>query len=153
MKKLLVLISAILISFSGYTREPNVSWLETSHNKLDCKKIHLGFQNARIVLASGEKKTIPINLINSYSLEGKVFTNLPVYKNGKPTGQMKFLELVKTQGELSLYKLEEPDSGSTLMDAKIFSYFLYNGDKMHLALDEKSLPNICKEFGVNYHYQ
>jgi hypothetical protein len=150
MKKLLVLISVILISFSGYSRDLGVSWLEVSHSRLDCQKIRFGYNHARIVLANGEKKTVPIDLINSYAVNGKVFNKLPVYKEGKQTGQMKFMELIKTVGELSLYKLEEPDNGSTLMDAKIYSYFLYNGDKLHLALDEKTLPNICLHFGLTY---
>jgi hypothetical protein len=153
MKKLWVLISVILISFSGFTRDVGVSWVEVSHSRLDCQKIHFGLNNARIVLTNGEKKTVPIALIKSYAVNGKVFVKLPVYKEGIQNGQMKFMELIKTEGELSLYQLEEPDYTSTLMDAKIYSLFLYNGDKLYLALDEKTLPNICHMFGINYHFQ
>ena len=150
MKKLLVLISVVLISFSGFTRDLGVSWLEVSHSRLDCKKIHLGYNNARIVLANGEKKIVPIAIINSYAVNGKVFNKLPVYKEGKQTGEMKFMELIKTVGEMNLYKFEEPDNGSTLMDAKIYNYFLFSGDKYLLTVDEKSLPNICNVFGLTY---
>jgi hypothetical protein len=153
MKKLLILISVIMFSFYDYARVMDVSWFETGNSKLNCKRIHIGDKNARVLFANGEKKTIPINLINAYSQNGKVFTKLPVCRDGKTKCRMQFMELIKKVGELSLYKLEEPDLGLTMPNAKLYSYFLYNGDKMHLALDEKSLPNICRVFRISYHYQ
>jgi len=62
---------------------------------------------------------------------------------------MVFMELVKTVGDLSLYKLEIEDMGSPSSKFKIYCYFLYNGKKLHLALDETTLPNICKHFEVD----
>jgi hypothetical protein len=132
MKKTLVLISVILFCLAGSAKDPFASWILTGEGKMDCKKINIGNNNARIVLVNGVKKTVPIELISSYTLNGKVFTRLPLYKNGKPTGQMVFMELIKTVGELSLYELEEPDFGTTLRNAKIFSYFPYIIWKLHL---------------------
>ena len=150
MKKLLVLISVALICLSGITRDIPVSWLMTGESKLDCKKINLGINNAKVVLKNGERKTIPINSISSYSLDGKVFAKLPVYKNGKPTGQLAFMELVKTVGDLSLYRTELYDIVASDLNEKLYQYFLYKGDELRLALNEKSLPNVCKVFGLTY---
>ena len=149
-KKLLVLISVVLTSLSGITRDIPVSWLMTGESKLDCKRISLGISNARVVLKNGERKTIPINSIRSYSVESKVFTILPVYKNGNPTGQLAFMEMVKTVGDLSLYRTELNDIVASDLNDKQYQYFLYNGDEFRLALNEKSLPNVCKVFGLTY---
>jgi|WetSurMetagenome_2_1015567.scaffolds.fasta_scaffold90250_2 hypothetical protein len=153
MKKLLIALSVSLLSLISFARVPEPNNYMTKEGRLNCKKITLGMNNARIIFENGSKATLPLNTISSYTLNSKVYTKLPLYKNGEPTNKMAFMELIKTVGELSLYKLEQPDNGSTLMDAKIYSYFLYNGDKMHLALDEKTLPNICKNFGITYYYQ
>lgn len=153
MKKLFVLISVALISLNGITRDMGISWLMTSESKLDCKRINLGVNNARVVLMNGERKSIPINSIRSYSVEGKVFTKLPVYKNGNKAGEETFLELVKTLGDLNLYRIEVIDIVASDLQEKQYQYFLYKGDKQHLALDEKSLPNICKVFGLSYTFR
>ena len=89
-------------------------------------------------------------MISSYSTNGKEFTKLPFYMDGKPTGQMVFMERIKTCGELSLYKFGMYDSGPYILEDMVYFYFLYKGDILHLALDEKTLPNICKHFGIAY---
>ncbi len=147
MKKLIVLTSVVLFCLSGIARDLGTSWVVTSEGKMDCKKINLGYNKARVVLENGEKKAIPISLISSYSLNGKEFTKLPLYKNRKPTGQMAFMELISNCYGFNLYKYEY---SNTNLNGKVSSYFLYNGDKLHLALDEKSLSNICDHFKIPY---
>jgi hypothetical protein len=85
-------------------------------------------------------------------MNGKVYTKLPIYKDRKLTNQIVFMELIKTCGELSLFKYSTFDPGSIDSKEKIDQYFLYNGTRLHLVLDEKTLPNICKHFGVTYSY-
>jgi hypothetical protein len=153
MKKLLVLISVAVFCIAGFTRDIPASWLMTGESKLDCKRINLGIKDARVVLKNGGKQTIPISSIHSYAVEGKEFTKLPVYSNGKPTGQTVFMELVKTVGDLSLYRTEMNDIVASDLPDKQYRYFLYKGDELRLALDENSLPNVCKVFGLSYTFK
>jgi hypothetical protein len=150
MKKLGALISVIVFCVSGIAKEPGISWVSTSEGKMNCKKIHIGYYTARVVLENGQKKTIPIDLISSYTLNGKEFTRLPLYKDGKPTGERVFMELVTACYNLNLYKYEYTN---TNMYGNAVLYFLYEGDKLHLALDEKSLPNIWDHFGLSMQYK
>jgi hypothetical protein len=152
MKKLVVLISALLFCFSGIARDLGTSWVVTDEGKIECKKVVIGYNHARIVLDNGQKSSIELNRVSSFSMNGKVYTKLPLYKDRKPTNQMVFMEHIKTCGELSLYKYSTFDPGSIDSKENIDQYFLYNGTKLHLALDEKTLPNICKHFGVSYSY-
>jgi hypothetical protein len=150
MKMLLVLSSVVLFCLSSIARETGASWVVTIEGKMDCEKISLGYNKAKLVLVNGERRSVPIGSISSYTLNGKEFTKLPLYKDGKPTGKMVFMERIKTFGELSLYKFRLCDVGPYVLDDLADFYFLYKGINLHLALDEKTLPNICKHFGLAY---
>jgi len=152
MKNLVVLLSVLMFCLGGIARDLGTSWVETNEGRIDCEKIILGYNNARIVLDNGQRSTIALSKVKSFSIDGKVFTKLPLYKEGKPTSQMVFMELIKNNGELSLYKYTTFNLGSPDPKEKIDQFFLYNGNKLHLVLDEKTLPNICKHFGVTYTY-
>ncbi len=150
MKKHVVLFSLILFCLSGMAKDLGESWVVTNKGKLDCIKVKLGYNKARLVLENGQKAVFSFNTISSFAQNSKVFVKLPVYKNEKPTNQMAFMELIKTHGDLSLYKLLYLDLGSSNLGDKTYRYFIYNGKRLHLALDEKTLPNICLYFGLNY---
>jgi hypothetical protein len=149
MKTITVLFVAILFSLSGMARDRGNSWVITNDGKINCKKVNLGYNKARIVLENGEKTSVAFNAISSLSVNGKTFNKLPLYENGKLTKKMAFMELIKTQGELSMYKLGYRDLGAADPDAVSFRYFLYKGNKMHLEMDERSLANICLHFGIS----
>jgi len=153
MKKLIILLSVVLFCLSGMAKDLGANWVVTGEGKIDCKKITLGYNNARIVFENGKRAAIPLSSISSYTLNDKVFTKLPLYKDGKPTNRTAFMELIKNHGELSLYKFSMCNFVSSNPEDKIYCYFLYKGDKLHLALDEKTLPNICKHFGLTCVYE
>ncbi len=118
------------------------------------KRISFGLSNARILLENGKKLKLPIDQLSSYSVNGKVFNKLTLYKNGKPTEQMAFMELIKTQGELSLYRctdyIYEP---FTTPLKETYNLLVYKGDNFYLAVDEKSMANISKYFDVKIVYE
>ena len=148
MKTLSVFFMAILFCLSGMAKDSGNSWVVTSNGKIECKKVNFGFNKARIVLENGEKSTVNYNNISALSMNGKTFAKLPLYENGKPGNKMAFMQLIKTKGELSLYKLGYRDRAAADPTAISFRYYLYNGMKMHLELNEKSLANICQYFGI-----
>jgi hypothetical protein len=148
MKTLSVFFMAILFCLSGMAKDSGNSWVVTNNGKIDCKKVNFGYNKARIVLENGEKTAINYNTISALSMNGKTFAKLPLYENGKPTNKMAFMELVKTQGDLSLYKLRFLEREAADPNALSFRYYLYNGKQMHLELNEKSLANICLHFGI-----
>jgi hypothetical protein len=149
MNKLFVLLLTVVYCLVGIAAEPAGSWILSNTGKMNMKKISFGISKARIILENGNKLTIPIDQICSYSINGKVFNKLPLYKDGKLTNRMVFMELIKTSGELSLYKYGMTnDFVSPNLQVINYNYFLYNGDKFQQELDQKSLPDICKSFGI-----
>jgi hypothetical protein len=142
----MILFFLILMCLSGSARDVGTSWVVTDEGKINCKKIVMGYDNARIIFDNGQRSSISISRVSSFSMNGKVYTKLPLYKDGKATGKVVFMELIKTCGDLCLYKygMCKPETPDPKM--KVYCYFLYNGTKLYKALDEETLANIDRNF-------
>jgi len=146
MKKLLVVLVAALICLPGFSGN---DWMETGNGKMDCKRIDLRLNKANVVLEDGQKMEVNYRDINSFSQDGKVYVKLRLFEENKPTNKMAFMELVGTWNNLKLVKLAVKNIGSGA-NSESSRYFLYDGSKYHLQLDERALKNTCKAFGLNY---
>ncbi len=79
---------------------------------------------------------------------------MPLYKFGRPTGEMAFMELLGKQGELNFYRYESFNFESIKPHDTVTNYALYlYGDKLHLALTDETLENVCKYFGLQLTYK
>ena len=146
MKKLLVILVAILICLPGFSGN---DWMETGNGKIDCKRINLRLNKANVVLEDGQKMEVNYRDINSFSQAGKVYIKLRMYEENKPTNKMAFMELVGTWNNLKLVKLTVQNIGFSA-ESESSRYYLYDGSKFHLQLDERTLKNTCNAFGLNY---
>jgi hypothetical protein len=158
MKKILVLFSVVLLCLSGIAKDTDASSVTAREGKMNCIKIYVGFNKVRVMLENGQKRSIPLDQIDSYTLNGKEFKKLPLFENGKQTNKMVFMELIKTQSDSSLYKYTYYNYGRSAYDfkdlnAKRYSYFLYKDNRLYKELDEKSLLNVCKSFGLPVRYE
>jgi hypothetical protein len=135
MKKLFTLILAICYCFLGFADDPTGSWVISNEGKIEGKKINIRETKTTLLLENGKKLNIPNDQIKSYSLNGKVFKKLPLYLDGKITSKLVFMELVKNQNDMTLYKYNTSSYNPYL---KIVSYLLYKGDQLVFQYDEKS---------------
>jgi hypothetical protein len=110
------------------------SWVTTKDSTYFTKKMQFGDSRAKLVFDNGSKISLPIDQIDSYCLNGKEFKKFPLYINGKPTKNMVFMELVKTQDNLKLYRYCK---SSYCPYSKVVSYLLFDGSKLSLAYDDK----------------
>jgi hypothetical protein len=147
MKKLAILISGTLFCLAGMAAESSDSWVITGKDRISCDKVNVRIAKAHITLDNGEKMTLPVNQIESYSTDGMVFNKKMVYKNGKATGHKEFMQLLKINGDLSLYKTTtfNDDLGSA-----IDVYSVYKGEDLYLTLDRKSIPSVFNFFQVKW---
>jgi hypothetical protein len=58
------------------------------------------------------------------------------------------MELLGNQGELSLYRYESFNFESVKTHDTVSNFAIYNGDKLHLAITDKTLPTVFKYFGL-----
>jgi hypothetical protein len=146
MKKLLVILGAVLICLPGFSGN---NWMETANGKMDCKKINLRVNKANVVLEDGQKMEVNFRDINSFSKDGKVYVKLRMYENNKPTNKMAFMQLVGTWSNLKLVKLSVQNIAFSNR-SESSQYYLYEGSKYHLQLDDRTLRNTCNAFGLDY---
>jgi len=135
MKKLLVFTMAIGYCIGVAAVSKDSLKVDTNDSSFIVQK--LTFKNATtiLLLQNGEKIMMSPDKIKCYCAKGRKFKRLPLYKNGKCTCKSAFMELVKTQGELNLYKYSNWSYNPNL---KMTIYLLYNGDKLVMEFDENS---------------
>jgi hypothetical protein len=101
------------------------------------------------LLDEENKREVNFSDITSFSRHGKVFVKLRLYDENKPTNKMAFMEVVGTWNNLYLVRL--PVTAITIGSVvKSPQYYIYEGSKFHLKLDDRSLRNTCNAFGLNY---
>jgi hypothetical protein len=150
MKKLLIVLSAVTLSIAAFSSKPAAGFIVTKDGKFDCRQISFGIQNARIVLMNGKKSTIPVENINSYTVDGKQYDKLELNKKGKVATSEVFMELVKTRDDLSLYRLSHIDYDLYPSFQKVDNYYVYQNGKLYMELSNKSLPSVLQYFDVKY---
>jgi hypothetical protein len=143
MKKILVLFLLAGYCIAGIASKP-ASWVTTKDGRIDTKKLAIGISRARIITTEGKKVLLPLDQINAYALNGKVYQKMPLYKDGKPTGKTAFMELIKTRSGLGIYQYV----AIAPSNYDVYKAYVYKGDKLQLELDAKSLPNACNFFAV-----
>ena len=137
MKKLFFCLVTAGYSLFVVAGNPVDSWIVSAEGRIPVKKLTIRENDARFVSQDGQKKTVALDQIDSYSVDGKVFKKLPLFIDGMKTQQKVFMELVRNQGELDLYRYSD---WSYCPYSKINNYLLYHGDSLVLAYDEKSHP-------------
>lgn len=158
MKKHLIILLLGITSYAGFSKDLSGGTGKAGESRLECREISFGNKTAKVVLTSGEKMSVPVNSIGSYTVDGKEFTKMPLFVNNKPSGKSTFMELVKSKGDLSLYRMEiteitASETSETVVsgqEGKLFIYFVYKGDNIYLKMDEKTLPNALNFFGLPY---
>jgi hypothetical protein len=141
MKKAFFLLLVIGYCFAGIANPPADAWVISKEGKLNCKQIQVGIFKARVQLQDGSKIVLPIDQINSYSLDGQVFNKLALYIDGRPTGRMVFMELMKTCNGASLYKYYRYDA-----ETPQYFYYVYKGNQFFYALDDSMDSKRIKDY-------
>jgi len=141
MKKIIALGLSALITCAVMASDPFSSWITSKEGTYFCQTINMGARKARIIFENGEKMSIPVGRINSFSLSGIIFEKLPLYKSGKQTNRHVFMELVKISDGFSLYRYGHCKNKSNRSDETVHNYYLYKGDKLYLALNNIAFPD------------
>jgi hypothetical protein len=148
MKKLVVLLWIVFFCLYSIAQEPCSSWIASQEGKCFCTKISVHAHKTRFVLQNGEKMSIPVDMINSYSLNGREFDKLPLYKNGKITNHLVFMELVERSNGMNLYRYGHCRNGCFRNKKTVHNYYMYNGNRLHQATNNIELPVALKNYDV-----
>ena len=158
MKTNLFLMSALLIASSlvkANGRSEN-DYIVTENDTIKCSSFSFGVSEANITLANGEKTTVDKNNVKAFSVNGRVFEILPIYVEGKPTGNNAFLELLAEKNGLKLYRnyyfagLGWNANGKSQSDANRTTVLTVYKDKKYYAnVNEKNAKTILSFFNIH----
>ncbi len=153
MKKLVVFGLATMFCVAGMAATPSNPATRDGNDRVNCKRISIGTKKARIKLENGEKAVMPLDQLDSYIVKGQLFEKKVLYNNGKPTTDVAFMQLVKTKGDFTLYRNRIIDPEIASFDKRKDMFYIYRGDQLYLALDQKSMPNAFVFFGLKWSFE
>ncbi len=133
----------VFFCLDSIANEPTGSWIASQKGKYFCTEISIHAYKARVVLQNGEKMSIPVDMVNSFSLNGREFDKLPLYKNGKPTNHKVFMELICRSKDCSLYRYGHCKIKCVQATDGLYNYFIYKGENLHMASNCIGLPEAC----------
>lgn len=153
MKKIAFFISAAMfLSYAAIASSP-ATWIASKDGRIPAEKVKVGLNKAKIVLENGEKTMLPVDDLNAYSINGKVFEKKTYYKDGKATDKEEFMELISYSNGLKLLKHVEYDYDAIIPGSPIYKFYVYRNNELHLALTPKSMPTVMDFFGVSWSYK
>jgi hypothetical protein len=152
MKTLLSIIVAFWMIIS-VNAGADLGYLITNTDTIICKNIKSGLKNMNIVTTDGVKQKVDKQEVKTYYLDGKKFDRMPVYREGKPTGEIKFMELLCQRNGLKLYKNTFYCCGkwnSSLQQTGCAGdknvLLVYKGDQLYLQMDKNNAENLAGFF-------
>ncbi len=155
MKKLVLILSVLLTSLSGFATDLGGNYYMVSGGeKLYCKKIQVGNQYIKATLENGEKIVIPTSEVKMYRVNGKIYEKLPVFVNNKNINKQLFMEFVATRAGLKLYKYSKYEegfdkaTGAYLGVSKVDYYLVFRGDQFHVEVTDKNYQTLFEFFRV-----
>jgi hypothetical protein len=155
MKKLIFLF--IIVSFA---------WVAKAAGELDfvcvdgvtyfSEDIKIGITNARITTENGMTFKTPLNKVDAYRVNGKLFERLPlICVDGKNKGTA-LMELITQHNGLRLYKYhgtnnETPDNCRfSDQSNNECVYFVFKDGQLYLHVNQANAPTVFPYFHVNY---
>jgi len=149
-----MLFAAAALFFVSVLNAANVSsWFVTGNDVKLCENIRIGINYAHVVLGNGDKMKISLQKIDSYCSNGEVFDRMVLYKNGRSTKRSVFMQAITSRNGLILYRNVEYDRDSSDPLKSHSVYYVYDGDALHLTLDEKSIPDVFRFYGLKLAYR
>jgi hypothetical protein len=126
MKTLLIFLGIIEMLLLASPGKNKYSYVITNNDTLYCQSISVGTAKLNCVLKSGEKLKMPYNEVLSYFDGQTTRVKLPVYVNGKQTGELGLMELIGCENGIYIYKYENFNLTTESTDV-IISYYDKNG--------------------------
>ncbi len=138
MKTVLFFAAGLLFTFNVIAGNNNsMSYVITTNDSIACKNVVLESDAVRVDMADYTFVELQKADVKSYSVNGKVFVNLPVYRNNRSTGKYAFMEMVKENNGFKLYQYTE--NGSTYQ-------FVFQNNKYYVGVTAENKSTLLGFF-------
>jgi hypothetical protein len=155
MKKLIFLF--VLVSFVWVAKAAGeLNYVSVNGVTYFSEDIKIGLSNARITTENGMTFKAPLNKVDAYRVDGKLFERLPlICVDGKSTGTA-LMEFVIQHNGLRLYKFrsataETPANGRfTDKSNSECVYFVYKDGQLYLHVNHVNAGTVFPYFHIKY---
>lgn len=151
--KTVKLVSVVIAAFFMVSAYADYGYVITANETIICSHVKMGIKNARVTLLNGEKAKIDKEQILSYQHEGKQFDRMPVYLNGRNTGQTRMMQFLCQRNGLRLYKCCAiiPSGWNNTTNTfeetrKVTMLHVYKDGKYYLQLDKNNAKTLAEFF-------
>jgi len=108
MKTTLFFAASLFFTFNAIAgNNSSMTYVITNNDSIACKNVVLESDAIRVDMADFTFVEMQKADVKAYSVNGKLFAKLPVYRNNKATGAFAFMELVKENNGFKLYQFSE----------------------------------------------
>jgi hypothetical protein len=144
----LVMLIGIMANASG---KSNKSYVVTDKDTMACKDLTFSATTANVTLADGQQTQINKENVLAFSVNGKKYENMPVYIDGKATGNKSFLEFLSERNGLKLYKYTYlVDAGwSTGEMKKVTVLTVFKDNAYYVQVDKKNANTLLGYFDID----
>lgn len=144
MKKLLLILSVVLISASLSATTEDGDFIKTKNGTFFFKNVKVGLlMNFTGIKSNGEKIKFKASDVLGYCKNGDQYEKMPVYKDNKLTGETEFMKLVSYRNGMKLYEYEYRSKNSKKESRR---YYVFKGDKFVVEMDYANRPNLTAFF-------
>lgn len=147
MKKLLVILSMVLISTSLMATIGEGDFVQTNEGTFFFKKVKIGLTSNFIgIKDNGERVKFNNADVIAYSKDGERFEKMPVYKNNELTGEKDFMKVVSYRNKMKLYEYEYLSVNTKKQSRR---YYVFKGDKFVVEMDYVNRETLTAFFDAN----
>ena len=122
----------LTLAANGQKKDP---WIKTDDGQINCVKINIQKETAKVVLENGEKTTIPTSTISSFFKDDKLYYKMPLYN-----GDMVFMQFLGIRDDMRLFR--HSDSGTA-------RYFVYKGNDLYQEILDANRKEFETFFNIN----
>ncbi len=155
MKKLVVLLA--LVSFAFVIQSSGkLNYVTIGDKTYFSNAVKVGINNVRIGTEDGMTVKAPLNKVNSYMVDGKLFERLPIVCIDGNVKCTELLELVAFRNGLRLYKYC-PENNSKNLGCCFYDesnlramFYIYKEGKLYLRVNKENAETVFPFFGVEF---
>lgn len=155
MKKLVVLFALVTFAFVIQS-SGKLNYVTIGDKTYFSNAVKVGINNVRIGTEDGMTVKAPLNKVDSYMVDGKLFERLPlICYDGKVKGT-ELLELIAFRNGLRLYKYYPGKTGKDLgccfydeSNLKAM-FYIYKEGKLYLRVNEDNAQTVFPFFGIEF---
>lgn len=146
-----LMLSALIVSGA---EKSTGNFVRVGNQKLNCDLLRVGKANTKLYQDGKKLLKIPTRLIDSYSMDGKLFEKMPIVCKNQDTAGWAFMQLISSKNGYKLYRFcsncihYDPEEGVIAPELPVYRYYIFRNGQYVSLIDEHNAKEQLASFGV-----